>query len=318
MKKLYFKQKIVLSLLFLTSYSNAQTTSDASVNLFLTGTDVQAEIAEVVSVIVTEIAPWSSGSVVAADWFEVTNNGTAALDITGWKVDDSSNLFTSALYLTGITSIAAGESVIFLETSATNSASIIANFKSAWFGTNIPANLQVGSYTGSAIGLSSSGDAVNLFNAAGVVQTSVTFGASQAAAPYATFDNSAGLTTVTQLSAVGINGAFVAVNSNIQTGSPGLSGGSLSTKNFQGIVTGFNVIAYPNPFHSGFRLDFKSANNDDVEMKVYDMVGKLLEARMFDAPKMNNQDSGNNYPSGIYNIVLKQGENTKTLRVIKK
>ena len=65
-----------------------------------------------------------------------------------------------------------------METSATNAATIIANFKSAWFGNNPPANLQVGSYTGSGIGLSSSGDAVNIFDANGNLKANVTFGVS--------------------------------------------------------------------------------------------------------------------------------------------
>jgi hypothetical protein len=64
------------------------------------------------------VAPWSSGdSPVAADWFEVTNRGTTAIDITGWKVDDNSDSFASAVAPSDITSIAAGESVIFVDTS---------------------------------------------------------------------------------------------------------------------------------------------------------------------------------------------------------
>ena len=170
------------------------------------------------------MASWSSSTTnVGADWFEVTNNGNAPLDITGWKVDDSSNSFTASLPLTGITSIAPGESVIFLETSATNAATIIANFKSAWFGTNVPANLQVGSYTGGGIGLSTGGDAVNLFDSSGVIKANVTFGV--ATINYS-FNNALGLsnTAITTLSQVGVNDAFAAVNDTNQIGSPGTVG----------------------------------------------------------------------------------------------
>jgi hypothetical protein len=505
---LYIKAGTVLDYETKTSYnvtvnvddSTLGSTPDATVNYVLTVTDIVVEIVPVAEVSITEIASWSSGNtLVAADWFEVTNNGSSALDITGWKVDDSSNSFAVALALTGITSIAAGESVIFLETSAINSATIIANFKSAWFGSNVPANLQVGSYTGGGIGLSSSGDAVNLFDSSGAIKANVTFGVattnvtfnnaaglnntaittlsqigvneafaavndvnqigspgsigklfisevapwSSGSSPvtadwfevtntkavavditgwkiddnsqspiaalalngitsinpgesvifietndlvgktavflnnwfganpplglrignytgsgaglstggdqvnlynaisatpltsvlfgassittFATFDNSAGLnsitTPITQLSAAGVNGAFVAANSATEIGSPGvfiLSGGSLSTTTFLEMGTGLNVIAYPNPFDSAFQLNFKTISTDKVEMKAYDMTGKLLETRKFDTTEMNNQNSGSNYPSGIYNIVLKQGESVKTLRVIKK
>ena len=53
---------------------------------------------------------WASGNApYAADWFELTNKGAVPVNITGWKVDDDSNAFASALPLTGITEIAPGE-----------------------------------------------------------------------------------------------------------------------------------------------------------------------------------------------------------------
>ena len=51
-----------------------------------------------------------------ADWFEVTNKGATPVNITGWQMDDDSNAFASAIALNGITEIAPGESVIFIET----------------------------------------------------------------------------------------------------------------------------------------------------------------------------------------------------------
>jgi hypothetical protein len=177
---------------------------------------VQAQIA------VTEVAPWSSGnSPVMADWFELTNLGSSAVDITGWKVDDSSNSFAVSAALAGVTTIAAGESVIFIEGTAAN-----ANFVATWFGAAAPAGLQFGRYSGSGIGLSTGGDALNIFDAAGTLVTRVDFGASPASAPFATFDNAAGLSgavTLSTLSVAGINGAFVAAAGG-EIGSPGSVG----------------------------------------------------------------------------------------------
>jgi uncharacterized protein YjiK len=474
-------------------------TPDATVDYVLSVTDVAVETVPVVSVNITEIAPWSSGNTsVLADWFEVTNNGTTALDITGWKIDDSSNAFTSAAALSGISSIAPGESVIFLETSATNTATIIANFKSAWFGANVPANLQVGSYTGSAIGLSTSGDAVNLFDSSGVVRANITFGvattnktfnnaaglnntaittlsivgvndafeavndSNQIGSPgtvgrlfisevapwssgnspvaadwfeitntkavavditgwkvddnsqtpagavalngitsinpgesvifietadlavkttaflsnwfgsnppstlrigsytgtgiglgsggdqvnlynatsstpqasvlfgtspttiFTTFDNSAGLngttTAITQFSTVGTNGAFIAVNSATEIGSPGTivsNGNTLSTNTPLEIVKAFDVIVYSIPYETEFQLDFSTKSDDQIQIKVYDMTGRLVEVRKFNTTEMNNQKLGSNYKSGIYSVVVTQGQNAKTLRMIK-
>ena len=178
-------------------------------------------------IIVSEVAPWASGnSTYAVDWFEVTNTGAAAVSIAGWKVDDSSNSFAASLALNGVTSIAPGESVIFME-SATP-ATTIPLFTAAWFGSSVPAGLQLGTYSGSGIGLSTAGDAVNLYNAAGVLQANVVFGASPAAAPFATFDNAAGLdnATISTLSVAGTNGAALVSTGTPAIGSPGKISGT--------------------------------------------------------------------------------------------
>jgi hypothetical protein len=84
------------------------------------------------------------------------------------------------------------------------------------------------------------------------------------------------------------------------------------------IVAPFDVKVYPNPYASAFQLNFTTSSESQVGMRVYDMIGKLVEARQFSTTEMNNQEVGNNYPSGIYNVIVTQGENMKTLRVIKK
>ena len=128
-------------------------------------------------------------------------------------MDDNSNAFASAVPIVGVGSIAAGQSAILIEGTAATATS----FVTTWFGALPPAGFLIGSYTGSGVGLSASGDAVNLFDPSGKPITGVTFGA---AATGLSFDNTAGLATVTTLSAVGVNGAFVAPD-GIETGSPG-------------------------------------------------------------------------------------------------
>lgn len=182
--------------------------------LALTATAATAQVR------ITEVAPWSSGnSVVAADWFELTNLGSSAVDISGWKVDDNSNAFGSAVALTGVSSIGAGQSVIFIEGSAATASSFLSN----WFGSSSFAGVVVGTYSGSGIGFGTGGDAVNIFSAAGALQARVAFGASDVSSPYQTFDNSAGLNdvTLTTLSTAGTNGAFV-IASGLEIGSPSL------------------------------------------------------------------------------------------------
>jgi hypothetical protein len=112
----------------------------------------------------------SSGSGGTADWFEVSNYGTTAIDITGYKMDDNSFAFANAVALLGITSIAAGETVIFVEGASTT----VSGFRSFWGGLS---GVQVGYYTGSGVSFSSSGDGLVVYNGSGSEVTQrATFG----------------------------------------------------------------------------------------------------------------------------------------------
>ena len=206
--------------------STVGTTPDAFVNFTLSVIDQTTEVLPPPALVISEVAPWAStvaNSPLAADWFEVTNVSSKTVNIENWKVDDNSSSFANAVALSGITEIAAGESVIFIETSDLVGKSAL--FRSNWFGGNPPAGLQIGNYSGASIGLSSGGDAVNLFSASGTLQAAVTFGASPSTAPFATFDNTVGANdrAITALSTVGSNGAIVAANSPNEIGSPGFS-----------------------------------------------------------------------------------------------
>lgn len=219
-----FETKASYSITINADDSTVGTTPDATLDFTLTVLDQAIETPPAPALIVTEVAPWSSGSAVGSDWFEVTNVSENPVNITGWKVDDNSNAFGNAVTLNGITTIAAGESVIFIEDSAPPARANL--FRSHWFGASPPASLQIGSYTGSGVGLGTgaSGDAVNLFNPVGTLHSRVQFGASPAG-PLPTFDNTLALNnvTLTTLSASGTNGAFAAANAANEIGSPGYS-----------------------------------------------------------------------------------------------
>ncbi len=179
---------------------------------------------------ITEVAPWASGnSPYTADWFELTNFGTSSVTLTGWTIDDNSNNSNSALF-SGVTSIAPNESVIFLELATGGDATTLRNsFLSTWFGANVPVGLQVGTYTegvAGGVGFGTGGDTVSIYNGtAGTLQARVTFGTADSVAPFQTFNNAVGLdsATISTLSVVGTNGAFVAVNDSGEIGSPGIA-----------------------------------------------------------------------------------------------
>lgn len=119
---------------------------------------------------ITEAMSSSNGlGTPTVDWIEVTNYGSSAIDITGWKMDDNSFNYAVAVSLSGITSINAGESVIFIESAA---GALIPSFNTFWSNSAV----RVGYYSGSGVGLSSAGDGVALFNAGGTLMTQVSFG----------------------------------------------------------------------------------------------------------------------------------------------
>lgn len=171
-------------------------------------------------IIISEVNPTGSSTAYAADWFELTNTGSSAVNISGWKMDDNSNSSSSAVALRGITTIGAGQSIVFLEgnASGSNDATLNANFKTAWFGANVPVGFLIGNYGGSGVGLSNSADAVNIFDSTGALVTRVNFGASSAGV---TFNNDAGLNnaTISTLSSIGVNGALLSAN-GAEVGSP--------------------------------------------------------------------------------------------------
>src|SRR5262249_48662010 len=98
------------------------------------------------SVVISEVAPWASGNTsYAADWFELTNTGTSAVDLTGWKMDDNSNTVGNAVPLLGVTSLPAGRSAVFFEDTSGTDATIQAAFAQAWFSLNaLPAGFLIG------------------------------------------------------------------------------------------------------------------------------------------------------------------------------
>lgn len=176
-------------------------------------------------IIITEVDTNGSSASYGADWFELTNEGSISVSLAGWKMDDSSNAFATAVPMSGVSSLAPGQSAVFLETS---SASTLTSFSTAWFGANPPANLLLGMYSGSGVGLSNNGDGVSVFNSSGVLQAGVSFGS---ASSTKTFDNSVAQITnsgtnqgaISTLSAIGTNGAFTS-NTGSEIGSPGTVG----------------------------------------------------------------------------------------------
>ncbi len=82
--------------------------------------------------------------------------------------------------------------------------------------------------------------------------------------------------------------------------------------------TNMNVTVYPNPFTNNFKLNVENGSDEDVQIRVYDMLGKLMETSTVKTSDIEAFEIGNRYPTGVYNVIVTQGTETKTQRVIKR
>ncbi len=80
----------------------------------------------------------------------------------------------------------------------------------------------------------------------------------------------------------------------------------------------FAANVFPNPYTDQFNLLVNTDSDERISYKVYDMLGKLIEADEFDYTALETKEFGRNYPAGVYNIIVTQGEERKTLRIIKR
>ena len=71
-------------------------------------------------------------------------------------------------------------------------------------------------------------------------------------------------------------------------------------------------FAYPNPSSDEFTIETSSKG---ATIRVYDVVGRLIENRQATS---NSVQVGKSYATGVYNLIVNQGTNVKTLRVIKR
>jgi len=104
------------------------------------------------------------------DYFEITNTGSVAVDISGWAFDDESADYGSAAFLENITMIGAGESVVFFQQDSSDPFADADLFRSFWGGLG---GVQVGWYDGAGLG---KGDAITIFDADGNIALSLEYG----------------------------------------------------------------------------------------------------------------------------------------------
>jgi hypothetical protein len=109
---------------------------------------------------ITEAMAWPSGNTAVAghdDWWELTNHDTNAVNLRGYRFDDSSRTLTNAVVVTNDVVVQPGCSVIWVSSMTPEA------FKHWWGEENLPEDLQIISYPGN--GFDISGDVIRLWNA---------------------------------------------------------------------------------------------------------------------------------------------------------
>jgi hypothetical protein len=82
------------------------------------------------------------------------------------------------------------------------------------------------------------------------------------------------------------------------------------------IDTYFDANVYPNPAISNFNVRLFSSSKESFVVNVYDMSGKLMDTRTV-TESLLNMEMGSSYARGMYIIVVTQGNNTKTMKIVK-
>jgi hypothetical protein len=96
------------------------------------------------------------------------------------------------------------------------------------------------------------------------------------------------------------------------------TGKGIATATTANAPAAFKAMAYPNPFTSNFGIGVMTSSQENVMLKIYDMLGKLVKSREVKMVDLDLEKIGAEYPSGVYNVIVSQDGIVKTLRVIKR
>ena len=147
-----------------------------------------------------------------------------------------------------------------------------------------------------------------------------------------TFDATTNLFNLTQLTggaaygttysirvAVKVNGVWGAYGASCTITTPTQTTAKVVTNEEVNVTpVAFTVKGYPNPFNDNFKVEVSTQNDQDIEITIYDMVGKMLTKKVVSNQEVNNISLGDEFPAGVYNVIVSQENEVKTIRMIKR
>ena len=75
--------------------------------------------------------------------------------------------------------------------------------------------------------------------------------------------------------------------------------------------------AYPNPFTTTFSITPIEGETATLFYQVYDVTGKMIESKSVEANEITNHTIGDEYPAGMYLVIVRQGATTQTFKMVK-
>jgi hypothetical protein len=162
---------------------------------------------------ITEVMS-SEATPATEDWWELTSFDSQTNDLSGWRFNDSTGNLTDAFVIPEGTVIGPGESIIFVEDLAPDEFRV-------WWGTNVPAGVQIVTYSTNFISFNAVRDQLRVWDNITIDPSAtalqVDFGASTTGVSFTLDPASSNLVN----SVLGVNGAFQSA-SGLDIGSPGL------------------------------------------------------------------------------------------------
>ena len=80
----------------------------------------------------------------------------------------------------------------------------------------------------------------------------------------------------------------------------------------------FDVTLFPNPFYDELNIYLTSLSLDSIEFEVFDLSGRRIDNQKIKPTEINSKKIGTNYLPGFYTVFIKQGEQNKSIKVLKK
>lgn len=84
------------------------------------------------------------------------------------------------------------------------------------------------------------------------------------------------------------------------------------------MIPEFKVSVFPNPFTDGFQIVIDDPSDAVLELSVYDMFGRKMTTATVELATLDQMKIRADFPSGIYNVVVKHGNQVQVVRLIKR